>query len=146
MLWVAAAAAHCRSDSALRRAHQSPPPRYSPGKNTGGCYFLQCMEVKKESEVTRIYAITDLKRALCGIRKKLINLLEGFEFMDGNQAWRPGRMITQGAETHIASMSLLWNHSIFTGSTYSWLLLSPWNWVNKFTDLQQHPTTSKNFV
>ena len=37
-------------------AHQ-PRPWYSPGKNTGvGCHFLlQCMKVKRESEVAQSY-------------------------------------------------------------------------------------------
>ena len=36
-------------------AHQAPRPWDSPGKNTGvGCHFLlQCMKVKRESEVTQ---------------------------------------------------------------------------------------------
>ena len=36
-------------------AHQAPPSRDSPGKNTGvGCHFLlQCMKVESESEVTQ---------------------------------------------------------------------------------------------
>ena len=36
-------------------AHQAPRPWDSPGKNTGvGCHFLlQCMEVKRESEVAQ---------------------------------------------------------------------------------------------
>ena len=36
-------------------AHQAPLPWDSPGKNTGGgCHFLlQCMEVKRESEVAQ---------------------------------------------------------------------------------------------
>ena len=36
-------------------AHQAPPPWDSPGKNTGVGYhfFLQCMKVKSESEVTQ---------------------------------------------------------------------------------------------
>ena len=36
-------------------AHQLPHPWDSPGKNTGvGCYFLlQCMKVKRESEVAQ---------------------------------------------------------------------------------------------
>ena len=36
-------------------AHQAPRPRDSPGKNTGvGCHFLlQCMTVKRESEVAQ---------------------------------------------------------------------------------------------
>ena len=37
-------------------AHQAPHPWDSPGKNTGvGCHFLlQCMEVKRESEVAQL--------------------------------------------------------------------------------------------
>ena len=37
-------------------AHQAPPSRDSPGKNTGvACHFLlQCMKVKSESEVTQV--------------------------------------------------------------------------------------------
>ena len=37
-------------------AHQAPPPRDSPGKNTGvGCRFLlQCIKVKSESEVAQL--------------------------------------------------------------------------------------------
>ena len=36
-------------------AYQAPPPRDSPGKNTGvGCHFLlQCMRVKSESEIAQ---------------------------------------------------------------------------------------------
>ena len=36
-------------------AHQAPPPRDSPGKNTGvGCHFLlQCMKVKSEKDVAQ---------------------------------------------------------------------------------------------
>ena len=36
-------------------AHQAPPSRDSPGKNTGvGCHFLlQCMKVKSESEAAQ---------------------------------------------------------------------------------------------
>ena len=36
-------------------AHQAPPSLDSPGKNTGvGCHFLlQCMKVKRESEVAQ---------------------------------------------------------------------------------------------
>ena len=36
-------------------AHQAPPPWDSPGNNTGvGCHFLlQCMKVKRESEVAQ---------------------------------------------------------------------------------------------
>ena len=36
-------------------AHQAPHPWDSPGKNTGvGCHFLlQCMKVKRESEVAQ---------------------------------------------------------------------------------------------
>ena len=36
-------------------AHQAPRPWDSPGKNTGvGCHFLlQCMKVKRESEVAQ---------------------------------------------------------------------------------------------
>ena len=36
-------------------AHQSPPSRESPGKNTGvGCHFLlQCMKDESESEVAQ---------------------------------------------------------------------------------------------
>ena len=38
-----------------RAAHQLPHPWDSPGKNTGvGCHFLlQCMKVKRESEVAQ---------------------------------------------------------------------------------------------
>ena len=37
-------------------AHQAPDPWDSPGKNTGvGCHFLlQCMKVKRESEVAQL--------------------------------------------------------------------------------------------
>ena len=37
-------------------AHQAPCPWDSPGKNTGvGCHFLlQCMKVKRESEVAQL--------------------------------------------------------------------------------------------
>ena len=37
-------------------AHQAPRPWDSPGKNNGvGCHFLlQCMKVKRESEVTQL--------------------------------------------------------------------------------------------
>ena len=37
-------------------AHQAPPSRDSPGKNTGvGCHFLlQCMKIKSEREVTQL--------------------------------------------------------------------------------------------
>ena len=42
---------HRRQPTRLRR------PWHSPGKNTGvGCHFLlQCMKVKRESEVTELY-------------------------------------------------------------------------------------------
>ena len=44
------------------RPHRLPRPWDSPGKNTGmGCHFLlQCMKVKRESEVTQSYpTLTD---------------------------------------------------------------------------------------
>ena len=45
-------------------AHQAPPPRDSPGKNTGvGCHFLlQCMKVKIERVVAQSFlALRDPK-------------------------------------------------------------------------------------
>ena len=39
-----------------RQLTRLPCPWDSPGKNTGvGCHFLQCMNVKSESEVAQLY-------------------------------------------------------------------------------------------
>ena len=55
-------------------------PWDSPGKNTGvGCHFLlQCMRVKSESEVAKLYNLQEGKfRPFCGVLCRRVLPLEG---------------------------------------------------------------------